>query len=193
MTKESLNGELIFVIRDFATRLECDAFIARSEQTGYEEATITTAAGFVMNKDVRDNSRLIQDDPQLAARLWQRAKPFLPSRIGDWRVIGFNERFRYYRYDPGQQFAPHGDGSFQRGNGEESRLTFMVYLNEDFKGGETKFYEDSGAPRVSVRPERGMALVFIHRQLHEGAPVIRGRKYVLRTDVMYVQQGSQAV
>ena len=97
MTKESLNGELIFVIRDFATRLECDAFIARSEQTGYEEATITTAAGFVMNKDVRDNSRLIQDDPQLAARLWQRAKPFLPGRIGDWRAIGFNERFRYYR------------------------------------------------------------------------------------------------
>jgi len=38
-----------------------------------------------------------------------------------------------------------------------------------------------------------MALVFIHRQLHEGAPVIQGRKYVLRTDVMYVQQDSEAV
>ena len=193
MTKESLNGDSIFLIRDFATPLECDAFVADSEKTGYEEATITTAAGFVMNKDVRDNSRLIRDDPELAARLWQRANPFLPSRIENWRVTGFNERFRYYRYGPGQQFAPHGDGSFRRPNGEQSRLTFMVYLNDDFTGGETKFYQDSGVPRVSVRPERGMALVFIHRQLHEGAPVIQGRKYVLRTDVMYVQQDSEAV
>jgi hypothetical protein len=30
-----------------------------------------------------------------------------------------------------------------------------------------------------------MALVFIHELLHEGAPVIKGRKYVLRSDVMF--------
>jgi hypothetical protein len=36
-----------------------------------------------------------------------------------------------------------------------------------------------------VRPVRGTALVFRHRLLHEGAPVLTGRKYVLRTDVMY--------
>jgi hypothetical protein len=30
-----------------------------------------------------------------------------------------------------------------------------------------------------------MALVFVHQQLHEGASVGTGRKYVLRTDVMY--------
>lgn len=34
-----------------------------------------------------------------------------------------------------------------------------------------------------------MALVFVHRHLHEGAPVIAGRKYVLRTDVMYAEGG----
>ncbi len=61
----------------------------------------------------------------------------------------------------------------------------MVYLNSDFSGGETKFYGEDRAPRVAIRPEPGMALVFVHFQLHEGAPVISGRKYVLRTDVMY--------
>jgi hypothetical protein len=30
-----------------------------------------------------------------------------------------------------------------------------------------------------------MALIFVHDQLHEGAAVVSGRKYVLRTDVMY--------
>ena len=82
MTKDSLDGDSIFVIRNFASSAECDAFVARSEQAGYEEATITAAVGFVMNKDVRDNARLILDDPQLAAHLWERAEPFLPRHWG---------------------------------------------------------------------------------------------------------------
>jgi hypothetical protein len=61
----------------------------------------------------------------------------------------------------------------------------MVYLNEEFTGDETKFYQDDRTLRVTVSPKRGMALVFAHFQLHEGAPVVDGRKYVLRTDVVY--------
>ena len=38
---------------------------------------------------------------------------------------------------------------------------------------------------TAVVPEQGMALVFVHAVLHRGAPVTRGRKYVLRSDVMY--------
>jgi hypothetical protein len=187
ITKESLDADFIFVLRDFFAPDECDAWIVRSERAGYEDATISTAAGLVMDKDVRDNARLIFDDSELAGTLWLRAAPFLPPRMRNWQVIGFNESFRFYRYDPGQKFAPHWDGCFRRDKGEQSQLTFMVYLNEDFTGGETKFYLDNGMPRLDVRPERGMALVFVHRQLHEGAPVVQGRKYVLRTDVMYCQ------
>jgi hypothetical protein len=102
MTKETLDGHYIFVIRNFLTLQECGGFVTQSEQAGYEEATITTAAGFVMDKDVRDNARLLLDDTDLAARPWQRAKPFLPRHIRNWQVVGFNERFRFYRYDPGQ-------------------------------------------------------------------------------------------
>jgi hypothetical protein len=38
-----------------------------------------------------------------------------------------------------------------------------------------------------------MALGFVHLQLHEGAPVVRGRKYVLRTDVMYARGTEDAL
>jgi hypothetical protein len=34
-----------------------------------------------------------------------------------------------------------------------------------------------------------MALIFEHQILHEGAAVISGRKYVLRSDVMYGRVG----
>jgi hypothetical protein len=185
MHKECLDGDRIFVIHDFLTPSECRSFVERSEQEGYDEATITTSAGFVMDKGVRDNARLIVDDAVLADELWQRARPFIGERDDDWRAIGLNERFRFYRYDPTQKFAPHYDGCFRRSNAEQSYLTFMVYLNDGFRGGETKFYSPEHELRVSVHPKRGMALVFIHLQLHEGAPVVEGRKYVLRTDVMY--------
>jgi hypothetical protein len=33
-----------------------------------------------------------------------------------------------------------------------------------------------------------MALVFLHPLLHAGTPVRNGRKYVLRTDVMYARK-----
>ena len=59
----------------------------------------------------------------------------------------------------------------------------MVYLNEGFEGGATALHQSR--PSLLITPKRGMALVFYHRQLHEGMPVVKGRKYVLRTDVIY--------
>jgi len=182
---EELSPGLIWVIHDFASSEECDHFIAAGEAIGFADAPITTAAGFVMDRDIRDNTRVMVDDHALAEMLWERARPFLPAKLAGMEACGFNERFRYYRYDVGQRFAPHLDGYFARDNGERSLLTFMVYLNDDFEGGETNFFTSFGGIRVSVRPRKGMALVFRHQQLHEGAPVTSGRKYVLRTDVMY--------
>jgi predicted 2-oxoglutarate/Fe(II)-dependent dioxygenase YbiX len=183
MQAELLDDIDIFVIHDFLSRAECQRWIDDSEALGYGDAPITTSVGFVMRKDVRDNERVIHDSPKLADAWWQRARPFLPAEWSRWQIVGFNERFRFYRYDPGQKFAKHTDGYFERDNGERSHLTFMVYLNEEFDGGETVFHDIR--PRLRVKPRTGMALVFNHRRLHEGAPVISGRKYVLRTDVMY--------
>ena len=185
MRKESLDGDRVFVIHDFLDEQETAALIARSEGTGFGEAPITTTAGPAMNKEIRDNARLIVDDTTLADDLWLRVRTLLPFWLDDARVVGFNERFRFYRYDPGQKFAPHYDGFFRRPNGDRSQLTFMVYLNDGYTGGETNFFNVDMSLRVSVRPQRGMALVFEHLQLHEGAPIVEGRKYVLRTDVMY--------
>ena len=70
MHKECLDGDRIFVIHDFLTPAQCRSFLERSEQEGYDEATITTSAGFVMDKEVRDNARLIVDDAVLANELW---------------------------------------------------------------------------------------------------------------------------
>lgn len=111
----------------------------------------------------------------------------MPLRRSDWTAIGVNERLRFYRYDVGQQFDWHRDGYFERDYGERSVLTFMIYLNEEFTGGETTIegLTSAGLSDDKVVPKTGLALVFAHPLLHKGEPVTEGRKYVLRTDVMY--------
>ena len=171
--------EQTFTVADFFSPAECAAAIERAEGQGFRDAPINTTLGAVVRKDVRNNTRVMIDDPAFAAELAGRITDYVPHNLGEWRFCGVNERFRYYRYDVGQKFDWHFDGAFERVNGERSQLTFMIYLNDDFDGGQTTIEE------VSVQPQTGLALFFIHQQLHKGQPVLRGRKYVLRTDVMY--------
>ncbi len=190
MRKEELDGNQVFVIHDFLTPEECREYIQVTERVGYGPAPISTGSGFVMAPEVRNNERVMLDNVAWAADLWERAKPLVPSPFLRHDATGLNERFRFYRYDPGHTFRPHTDGHFAR-NDERSQLTFMVYLSGDCAGGDTVIYiQDDGltlpdGAQIRVKPETGKALVFHHYLLHEGAPVTAGRKYVLRTDVMY--------
>src|SRR5262249_26978647 len=154
-----------------------------SENNGYDEAPISTAGGFIMRKDVRNNTRVMLDDPLTVKYIWEKIKPYVPEILEGWKASGLNERIRYYRYDPNQYFAWHYDGCYRRNEDEESKLTLMLYLNDDFTGGETKFNLKYPYDEIIVKPEKGMALLFKHYLFHEGASVRTGRKYVLRSDV----------
>ncbi len=169
----------IFTIENFWTQKQCVDFIAKSEAIGYEPATIDTEKGNKVVETVRNNNRVLYNDPLLAADLWQQLKPFAPSSIGKSIAVGLNELFRYYKYEAGQEFKRHRDQSYIRNDTEASYYTFMIYLNQEYLGGETIFNDRT------ITPKTGMALVFLHTLEHEGSPVTQGAKYVLRTDIMY--------
>jgi len=183
--KTQILGDAIFTVSNVLAEAECAEWIRTTEGQGFSSAPITTARGFLMAPSIRNNTRVIVDDRERAAALWQRLSAFVPRTLEDYSVVGLNERFRVYRYDPGQYFRWHGDGSFVRTPREQSLLTLMVYLSDDFVGGSTDF--DTRHDLLQVTPRAGMALVFEHPLRHQGAPVTAGRKYVLRTDVMYRQ------
>ena len=87
----------------------------------------------------------------------------------------------------------YSDDAFN--NTLHSRLTFLVYLNDGFEGGETVFYVPH--PSINncifaqpVQPQMGSVLCFPHGSavdslVHEGSAVVKGVKYVIRTDVLY--------
>ena len=167
----------IFTISNLLTPGECADLIQHAEARTFEPGLI---GGFLVDPEARNNRLVMEDDTARASWLWERLAPFLPERVGDLRAIGLNERLRYYRYEPGQYFRWHSDGSFVRSSTERSLLTAMVYLNDDFEGGTTDFMDGP-----TVAPQRGMALIFDHPLIHQGGDVISGRKYVIRTDVMF--------
>lgn len=169
------------IVEGFFTPEECKGFIDFSEKQGYEESLIRSKEGEVMNKEIRDNDRVIWDNPQVAEQLWALVKDMMPADIEGYEPIGLNERFRFYRYKDGQQFKPHIDGPFRRSETEKSKITLLIYLNEDFEGGATTLVLEG----EDVIPKEGMLFLFEHKIMHCGRPVTEGTKYVLRTDVMY--------
>ena len=169
------------IVEGFFTPEECKGFIDFSEKQGYEESLIRSKEGEVMNKEIRDNDRVIWDNPQIASQIWALVKDMMPADIEGYEPIGLNERFRFYRYKDGQQFKPHIDGPFRRSETEKSKITLLIYLNENFEGGATTLVLEG----EDVIPKEGMLFLFEHKIMHCGRPVTEGTKYVLRTDVMY--------
>eukprot|EP00456_Euglypha_rotunda_P034304 TRINITY_DN26449_c0_g1_i1.p1 TRINITY_DN26449_c0_g1~~TRINITY_DN26449_c0_g1_i1.p1 ORF type:complete len:153 (+),score=3.55 TRINITY_DN26449_c0_g1_i1:327-785(+) len=147
----------------------------------------------VLATEIRNNKRVMwQSEKTIWDPIWQRVKKLVPQEIklgkDTWTPCGLNERLRFYRYDGGEVFKKHYDGCFPRNDDEISLLSFIVYLNDGFEGGCTTFFVRSKA--VKVDPVGGSALLFFHgphsqSPLHEGSLLKKGRKYVLRSDVMY--------
>ena len=156
--------------------------IDKAETIGFEKATITTSAGPILRIEYRHNERVTFDDQNLANELFEKVKDDPQLHNPGWECIGLNERFKIYKYSgPDQYFASHYDGSFERVPlFEQSWVTMLLYLNEDFEGGQTSFVDGE------IEPKTGLAAFMTqHNYLHEAREATGGSKYVLRTDVMY--------
>ncbi|GAB4170960.1 MAG: hypothetical protein OHK0024_07060 [Thalassobaculales bacterium] len=87
------------------------------------------------------------------------------------------------RYLPGGHYKAHTDGEYQYPDGwrriADRDLSAIIYLDEDFTGGELDF-PDLG---LTVRPRAGMAVVFpADRRFRHGAmPVLTGRRHAIVT------------
>jgi len=219
MEKVSLEGEDIGIIHHFLSQEECIKLIDRSESTGFKKSPPSGGGhGRTGREDARNNKYTIITDQNLANSLFKRVKDLVPEDLtfiakspyfgsaggSEWKLSGLVERFRVYKYDVDEEYPEHMDGSYKRkiinekGENivEQSFLTLLIYLNDNFEGGHTRFFPEkqhcrflrdieNKIPTVVVKPQEGSALVNIHSILHEGSSVTSGTKYVVRTDILY--------
>lgn len=181
----------IFIIRNVYSPTECADLIRRAESIGFDAASVRTRSGPKMMTQLRNNDRVNLSDQTLASQMWNRVSPDLPTLDGV-PPVSVDPSIRFYRYLPGQQFRRHKDGSVFNSKGQRSKLSYLIYLNDDCKGGDTLFRERRQSEggqferwEYSVEPRVGTALLFRHQRWHEGMPVTAGRKYVLRSDIFY--------
>mmetsp|Transcript_84132 Transcript_84132/g.260154 ORF Transcript_84132/g.260154 Transcript_84132/m.260154 type:complete len:345 (-) Transcript_84132:57-1091(-) len=194
-----------FVLKDVCTREECDQMIRLSETFGYtEDAPVS------LGRHIRQNENCVWlADEGLNRALFERCKALFPPEVQGGEVCGLNARWRLYKYNPSDIFKPHTDGSWP-GSGLDasgqlvrdvygdrwSQLTWVLYLNDEFEGGPTRFFypvEGSGGREhrvAQVRAPCGGAVCFFHGEhplspLHEGGLVTEGTKYIIRSDVLY--------
>jgi predicted 2-oxoglutarate/Fe(II)-dependent dioxygenase YbiX len=180
---------LLGQVADLYTRDECAAIIDGVRDGEWLPGTVNRAGGREIDQKLRNNLTAIVREPPVGAQLWARIAPRLPSKMttawdGPRRTVtshGLFEPLRVYRYEAGHHFGLHSDQSYTRGVAR-SLLTLLLYLDDDFDGGETEFPDQ----HETIFPRAGCALWFQHAVLHAGKAVTRGVKHVLRTDVLYV-------
>lgn len=150
---------------------------------------------FCERYDDRRNSRCVLNDQTSADDILnQLVKVFQFPQIlneGDKSVkfVGLNKKLRFCKYDVGDHFAKHYD-YYSQADENVTRFTVMIYLNEGFEGGETRFLQHDYPHTLNfqISPKVGDCIVFSqedNRLLHEGASVTKGVKYILRTDAIY--------
>ncbi len=168
-------------------------------------------------REIRHNDNVVWvTDTTTDGIIWQRVAALAEENLEIFngkRPLGLNARFRFYRYGLDDFFKFHSDGGWPGSrviDGELvtnaypdrfSQMTFLIFLNDDFEGGATRFlvnganaaeparyYND--ARGVDVRIPAGGVLCFPHGMhplhcVHSSEPITRGAKYIIRTDMLF--------
>ena len=164
---------------------------------------------------VRNSKRLLTLNENLSNVVWKRINNFIKEKYyenqvtpfgfgteGEWSPYYINECFRISEYNKGARFNIHRDACYVKNEDIRSIYTIIIYLNDNFQGGETIFYKtnkkrqmcqtvqqemDNNEYKIkySYKPKQGEVLIFDHDIIHEGIEVSNGNKYICRTDVVF--------
>ncbi|KAK1580381.1 oxidoreductase domain-containing protein [Colletotrichum navitas] len=224
------NGTLYAVVLDnVLTPGECAQLIRMAEDSAagrgesddeaWQPAMVNIGQGWeILEPEYRNSDRIIWDQQEIVDRLWRRCRlaPGLEAQLAEvdgsrnpakgqetrWVFDKFNKRMRFLKYQKGQFFRPHCDGSYSE-EGEDGTVyrthyTVQLYLNDsvagagggegaaDLVGGATSFLSGDEKRKVDVDPRAGRVLIFQHSRLyHCGDDVVQGTKYAMRTDILY--------
>jgi len=194
IAKHTVDGYTVFEIKNLLSHEECDHLIEVANKKGYMDSE-------VYNDNAIKNNKLgdLDTEFRLSKTCWiENHEEPLADKISDYSVFlthipkENNEALQVARYNINGKFDSHYDCCvyddeekcrIMNGNAGQRRSTLMVYLNDDFEGGETEFVNIG----ITIKPEKGKAILFwstyengmpIENSMHRGKKVTKGMKII---------------
>ncbi|MFT5425086.1 MAG: hypothetical protein ACI9ZT_000007 [Gammaproteobacteria bacterium] len=198
-----------FQLLNVLSEQEADAILNIAEQLGFHEDSPVS-----LSHDVRHNENMNWVVSEtIDGTIWKRSKHLVTEHHNEQTAKGLNARFRFYKYGKGDFFKLHTDGAWPGSRVKDGKLianaypglyslySSLIFLNDGYEGGETRFMvskSDPGKPAsteddinsVDVSTPKGAILCFPHGNhplqcLHAGNPISAGTKYIIRTEILF--------
>jgi hypothetical protein len=169
----------ILEINNFLSEQECDDLIEYSKTQTLVKSRVLSETGDV-ESDNRDSEQIWLEDN----------KHYVVTKIANLsakitqKPLNHMEYLQFLKYNKGGYFKEHYDPEINYKSDTNDRIyTIIIYLNDDFEGGETYFKNIN----ISIKPKKGKAVIFksldengniLKKSLHQGSEVTSGTKYM---------------
>lgn len=182
------NNYTITEIHNLLSPNECKLLQTIATEKGLQDSNVWGADSNVLQYNHRKSKQswLKDEEHSLVAKISQTAAQLTGM------PLNHQEDLQVARYQESGMFNAHYDAcenpTFEScklmNNGGGQRLfTLLIYLNDDFQGGETHF------PKIgyTIKPKKGSAILFrnvddndyiIEEAFHQGNPVKGGHKWI---------------
>ena len=195
----------VFSIDHFLTDSECDQLIEMALAQGLNASTVYSGGLAKHQRDLSTrsstNTWLERSTAELTDQIYRRAahvlqidEGLLQAPIDDHvhaHAHSLAESLQIVRYKEGEEYTAHHDFVYpsQRQRLQPTRFaTLLLYLNDDFQGGQTVFPRAVTVDQhngVSVQPVKGKAVLFYNvlpdgnvddLSQHSSQPIVAGEK-----------------
>jgi Rps23 Pro-64 3,4-dihydroxylase Tpa1-like proline 4-hydroxylase len=135
------------------------------------------------------NGKVVNE--QLSNIIYEKLTKSLPVVYKDRQGISYNfvgtpKFIMYAKVKKNQLFSIHTDtgAEYDEINNKYSKFTVLTYLNDDYEGGNTKFFDYNFKETVKINPKKNRTLIFDIDLYHSGEEVKEGNKYWIGTELV---------
>lgn len=183
------SAPFIYQLHQFMSPEECQHFLQISNNR-FERSFVTGKSGSDSTDNVRTSYSCVlkESETAIVRQIEERAAQI--CRVPITHVEGL----QIVRYHPGQKYDPHCDYFHHAKIPNQRYATILVYLNDDFEGGTTRFVDPS--VNKEVTPKTGEAVFWYNswvppekrqsgeyycfkESMHQGSAPTSGVKYAV--------------
>lgn len=165
--KKNLNKEYVF-INKFLDDNQVNLILNLLDLSTFEKAKFYNQGR--VNKELFLNNDLVKNI--ILNKIQQINKKY------NFSEILISEPQEFYLYEKGNYILPHKDSSEELEKNIFSNYTAIIYLNDNFIGGNTIFNNT----KLTIKPIKGGLLLFKHTLMHEAEEIKEGYKIIYRAN-----------